>query len=121
MINYCHLIDLDYKGSRYIWLNKRFNDRNTSILERLDHFLAINDWFIQYLNAHVIHLPRTHSDYCPLLLTLFKDDSTLRKCLFKLKKMWKTHPDFINIVSQVWSNNPLLAKTVVTFEKESSV
>lgn len=40
IVNYCELIDMGYKGSRYTWLNKRYKRKNSLILERLDCFLA---------------------------------------------------------------------------------
>lgn len=40
-LNYCNLIDLGYKGSKFTWTNKRRN--GSTILERLDRFLANYD------------------------------------------------------------------------------
>lgn len=48
MINYCGFIDLGFKGNKYTWLNKIFNKCNALFFERLDRFLAANDWLISY-------------------------------------------------------------------------
>lgn len=61
-LNYCQLIDLGFSGSKYTWINKR--KRGALILKRLDRIVANI-----YPEAHVSHLPRTHSDHCSLLLT----------------------------------------------------
>ncbi|XP_019244264.1 PREDICTED: uncharacterized protein LOC109224131 [Nicotiana attenuata] len=66
-LNYCQLVDLAYTGSKYTWTNKRHYGSN--ILERLDRILANYDWITLFPEASVRHLPRTHSDHNPLLLT----------------------------------------------------
>lgn len=37
---------------------------------RWDRFLANSDWLHLFQDSSIIHLPRTHSDYCPILLNL---------------------------------------------------
>lgn len=120
MINHYELLDLGFKGSKYTWLNKRFQHSNALILERLDRILVINDWLLKYPNAHIMHLPCTHSDHCPLLLTLFHNDPTLRKRSFRLEKIWTNYPDFKNIVAQVWKSDPSLMYAVRDFANEVS-
>lgn len=70
VINYCQFIDMGYKGSKYTWLNKRFKNKSKLILERLDRFMANDEWLQKYLDAQVYHLSRTHSDHCYLLISL---------------------------------------------------
>ncbi|XP_019258278.1 PREDICTED: uncharacterized protein LOC109236539 [Nicotiana attenuata] len=65
-INKCNLIDLGYKGSKYTWTNKRYTSGNTLILERIDRCFANEGWIKQHPEASVLHLPRTHTDQCPL-------------------------------------------------------
>lgn len=66
--NYCHLIDLGFKGRRFIWTNGRHNGAN--ILERIDRVMANYNWLNLFPEAMVTHLPRTHSDHCPIKLEL---------------------------------------------------
>lgn len=116
-MHYCSLIDLGYQGSRFTWTNKQRNGR--TILERLDHFLANYDWLNLYPNTTVTHLPRTHSDHCPLLINL-EPPQPIQNRIFRFETMWASHPQFQQLVHITWSNNlPLLAttdnfKTVVT-------
>nr|XP_016433117.1 PREDICTED: uncharacterized protein LOC107759646 [Nicotiana tabacum] len=69
-INECNLIDLGYKGSKYTWTNKRYSNKTSLILERIDRSFANEGWIEQYPEATVLHLPRTHSDHCPLQINL---------------------------------------------------
>ncbi|XP_070007321.1 uncharacterized protein LOC142165479 [Nicotiana tabacum] len=46
-INYCNLIDLEFKGCRYTWSNHR-NRRHGLILERLDRCLVNEAWLELY-------------------------------------------------------------------------
>lgn len=90
-INYCNLADLRYKGSRYTWTNGRHNRHN--ILEGIDRCLANYDWLRLYPNALITHLPRTHSDHCPLLLEL-QHCPLPRQKIFRFETIWATHPTF---------------------------
>lgn len=81
MINYCEFIDMGYKGNRFTWLNKRFKKSNALIFKRLDRFLAKSDWLIKYPNTHVQNLPHTQSDQWPLLLHIYKDNSSTKHCI----------------------------------------
>lgn len=67
-INYCHLIDLGYKGSCYTWTNVKYNRFN--LLERIDRVLANYDWITNYPDALATYLPRTHSNHCPIKIEL---------------------------------------------------
>lgn len=67
-LNYCQLIDLGFKGSRYTWTNKR--KCGFTIRERFDRCMTNFEWNTLFPNSLVNHLPRTHSDHCPLLLNL---------------------------------------------------
>lgn len=83
-INYCNLLDLGFKGSRYTWSNHRF--REGLILERLDRYCPNKEWLFHYENVGVTHLPRTHSDHSPILLNLNKTHTKyMKKNLFVLK------------------------------------
>ncbi|KAK4710031.1 hypothetical protein R3W88_004544 [Solanum pinnatisectum] len=117
-INHCELIVMGFKGSRYTWLNKRFKKRNALIFERLDRFLANNEWLLCYPNAQVQHLQRTHSDHTPLLMTLTSNLSNVRDRPFRLETMWMSHPDVIKIVDQAWNRGDNLLGSLVNFESE---
>nr|XP_016515200.1 PREDICTED: uncharacterized protein LOC107831916 [Nicotiana tabacum] len=63
-LNECRLVDLGYKGSKYTWTNKRYKNRSSLILERIDRCFANDCWISQYPDASVNHLPKTNSNHC---------------------------------------------------------
>lgn len=62
----CSMVDLGFSGPRYTWTNKR--KIKNLILERIDRFFMNPDWCVLYPEAKITHLPRCHSDHCPVLL-----------------------------------------------------
>lgn len=113
-LNYCNLLDLGFKGSRYTWTNKRRN--SNTILERLDRVLANNDWLQIYPDTIVQHLPRTYSDHCPILVTLQKHRNPTTKA-FRFEKIWSTDPSLVNIIQQSWLHNPPLEEAIQNFKE----
>lgn len=111
---------MGFQGSKYTWLNKCFKNKGALILERLDHIFANNDWLLNYPNAQVIHLPRTHSDHCPLLLQLDRVGPTNNTTLFHFEIMWTSHLEFPNLVKRVWDSSPTLLDVIKHFESEAS-
>ena len=67
-INDCNMIDLGFSGPKFTWSN--CHDITSLIMERLDRAIANPNWRILFSKASVSHLTRTHSDHCPILLTL---------------------------------------------------
>ena len=65
-LNVCSMVDMGFSRPRYTWTNKR--DVGNLILERIDRFFMKPDWCVLYPNAKVTHLPRYHSDHCPVLM-----------------------------------------------------
>lgn len=55
-----------FSGPRYTWTNKK--DINNLILERIDRFFINPGWCMLYPDARVTHLPKCHSDHCPILI-----------------------------------------------------
>lgn len=60
------LVDLGYHGPAYTWTNKQCTSK--AIYERLDRAVASATWVRDHSFAFVNHLPRIHSDHCPILL-----------------------------------------------------
>ncbi|GLT87033.1 hypothetical protein SLE2022_051370 [Rubroshorea leprosula] len=67
-MNNCNMVDLGFIGNRFTWVNMCFP--NQLIRERLDRAWANPDWKLNFPEASLFHLPRTHSDHCPILLDL---------------------------------------------------
>ena len=62
----CSMVDMGFSGPRYTWTNKR--DFSNLMLERIDRYFINPEWCVMYPNARVTHLPRCHSDHCPVLM-----------------------------------------------------
>ncbi|XP_072074331.1 uncharacterized protein [Arachis hypogaea] len=79
------LVDLEMVGRRYTWSNRRSGEE--LIQERLDRFLASEEWMQLYANPMVLRLSKMGSDHAPLLL-----DSHLQtersKSIFKFQDRW---------------------------------
>lgn len=75
---------------------------------------------IHYPNAHVRHLPRTHSDHCPLLLNLYNDDLALRKIFFRFETIWMSYLYFPYVVQNTRANNVSFPHVITNF-KDSTV
>jgi hypothetical protein len=95
-LNACSMIDLGFSGPRFTWSN--CHDVSYLIMERLDRALANLDWRILFPEATVSHLTRTHSDHCPLLLTLCPIIPHVLPRPFRFESIWFSHSDFPNIV-----------------------
>jgi hypothetical protein len=77
------------------------------IMERLDRVLANPDWRILFLEASVTHLTRTHSDHCPVLLTLCPIIPCILPRPFCFESIWFSHLDFISVVKKAWATPAL--------------
>ena len=64
----CNMMDIGFAGPRYTWTNRR--EIQTLIQERIDKFFVNPQWCLLYPDAKVTHLPRYHSDHCPILLEM---------------------------------------------------
>ncbi|KAG5594328.1 hypothetical protein H5410_035560 [Solanum commersonii] len=114
-LDHMGMIDLGFTSQKYTWTNKHKNNK-TIIMERLDRFLSNQDWLSLYPNSNVLHLPRTHLDHCPILLTCTKICAKASK-IFRFETMWLRHPDFPNIVKAYWYHNNEYNITIEDFTK----
>lgn len=113
-ISHCNLIDLGYKGCKFIWSNHRKRSKGL-IMERFDRIFINDNWLDFFPTAFVTHLPKTYSDHNPLLLTLSNNNIYSGPRPFRLESFWCNYPDFVNIINSSWSNN--LITTSGNFQK----
>ena len=100
-LNVCNMIDLGFSGPKYTWSN--CYDMNSLIMERLDRVLANPDWRILFPEASVTHLTHTHSDHCPVLLTLCLSIPCILPRPFRFESIWFSYVDFLSVVKKAWA------------------
>ncbi|KAL7254135.1 hypothetical protein ACSBR1_008521 [Camellia fascicularis] len=110
-INNCNLLDLGCTGPSLTWSNNRQGWAKTLI--RLDRALCNAEWRTRFPDGFVHTLPRTYSDYFPMLVhTQGKSPHTPLNRQFKFQAAWIAHEGFRGMVHSNWthSNNNLLVK-----------
>ncbi|KAL7201449.1 hypothetical protein ACSBR1_033199 [Camellia fascicularis] len=96
-INSCNLIDLGCTGPSLTWSNNRQGWAKTLI--RLDRALCNTEWRTRFPKSFVRNLPRTYSDYSPMLVCTqgkFPHNPSTRQ--FKFEAAWIAHEDFRGFV-----------------------
>ncbi|XP_015970877.1 uncharacterized protein LOC107494332 [Arachis duranensis] len=92
-ISDCNLIDMEAKGSKFTWRGA-VRDNRDRVFERLDRGLCNSDWRIQFPEAYVMCLTRTHSDHHPLLIKCNGDITVNRNRPYRFETFWMQHQVF---------------------------
>lgn len=98
------LVDLNFSGPRFTW--SRGNNIDTFMGARIDRAIGNLDWSLSFPNATVQHLPRVHSDHCPIRLLLNNAATTgASSKRFFFQEAWFAHPNFNNWLKDNWDGN----------------
>lgn len=89
------LIDMGYCGPTFTLTNNA--TVITPIFSRLERVLVSPNWWLQFPEAAVFHLPRLGSDHSPIYLNLHKIRKR-RKPGYRFEYHWIDHQDFKNEV-----------------------
>uniref|UniRef100_A0A2N9GZ20 DUF4283 domain-containing protein n=1 Tax=Fagus sylvatica TaxID=28930 RepID=A0A2N9GZ20_FAGSY len=100
-MNTCSMLDLGFSGPKYTWSNGQ--DISTLIMQRLDRAWVNSEWRILFPEAYVTHLTRTHSDHCPILLSLWPSSHNSLPRPFRFENIWLSHPEFPTVVDKAWA------------------
>lgn len=90
-------------------------------MESLDRFLANEEWLLTYPDAKVIHLTRTHLDYCPLLISTLSNKPPSKNKIFRFETMCSSHRDLPSIINNAWISSTDLPDAIHTFEKSVTI
>ncbi|XP_022743881.1 uncharacterized protein LOC111294765 [Durio zibethinus] len=124
-LNNCKLIDLEFVRPRFTWSNHR--GIRDLIQECIDMAFTNTSWCLNFPEACVKHVVKTHSNHC-LILIKFKE-VTLKHGPkpFRLQKMWFDHKEFMLLVQYSWNQEngslasivDILRKTIQEWNKNS--
>ncbi|XP_021839603.2 uncharacterized protein [Spinacia oleracea] len=98
----CGMKDLGFMGSIFMW--KRGTSIRTFKRERLDRFMADNEWCNSFSYYNVRHYPIYRSDHAPILLIASNyyelGDYDM---LFKFEAMWLSSEECGKVVEEAWA------------------
>ena len=108
-INNNSLYDLGFKGTKFTW-------SIGSVAERLDRTISNGLWLNKFQEASTWHLPKIHSNHCPLLVR-FGNSSGARegKRPFRFRVSWLLNDGFNKFVREEWHVNAEYAQNVNNF------
>lgn len=119
MVNACELMDIGFSGPAYTWSN--FRQEDACIQERLDRVWVNRQWQIQYQEAHVQHLTRTHSDHHPICLHTSINRPKRPNHSFRFQLAWLEHKDFENFVEENWKKGQSIKDTTEHWAKAAKI
>ena len=100
MIEEC-LIDLNYQGKKFTWINKR---ESGVIKERIDRVLVNLRWLEEYPRTQVFNLSIVGSDHLPILVNIDYRDMRAPK-QFKFEIIWIESEECGQIIKAGWEVN----------------
>ncbi|XP_042969044.1 uncharacterized protein LOC122301721 [Carya illinoinensis] len=95
----CSLVDRPYSGNCFSWCNGRLGGGR--IWARLDRVLVNTSFLSSFPNSCLMYLPRTSSDHCPMVTSLWVD-RRVGPTPFRFQRMWCLHEEFLGVVSECW-------------------
>lgn len=98
----CNLTHMVTRGSEFTWTNGRKG--NTYSEKRLDRSICNDAWLSSWTSSSCSTLTRSQSDH-HLLLLILKRGVKSHPYPFKFHQMWLEHPDYKNLVEQVWKKD----------------
>lgn len=88
----CRIIAISYSGPRYTWSNNR--SLTGLIRKKIDRVFINAYWNGRYPETYVRHLERSHSNHCPVLLSLARNQGITLPRPIKFQLMWLSHTSF---------------------------
>ncbi|CAL1353835.1 unnamed protein product [Linum trigynum] len=104
------LRDLGFHGYQYTWENRRRN--GGYVEERLDRFVATEEWAIRFNKCKVRHMDKTRSDHRPIICDTEGDDDDDEPrwgWSFRYDPFWSKHEDSKRVVKEAWGGGGALS------------
>ncbi|CAN0912002.1 Putative ribonuclease H protein At1g65750 [Linum grandiflorum] len=118
-LHVCGLIDLEFKGPLFTWFRR--DSRFGILQQRLDRGIANIRWRHLFPEASLLHLPRTHSDHCPVLLLSGGVASVARNRPFRLEAMWFEEESFRDLVENSITCSHLATPQLLNYLRETFI
>ena len=112
-MQHCNSTNLGFSGPSFTWSNSRSS--NHLILECLDHAFCNPEWNLLFPNALVTNCPKILSNHSPIVVSFFKSNNFFLERPFRFETYWLSHPNFQNIIEEVWKHSPSLDQAIDNF------
>ena len=113
------MIDIGLSGTRFTWSNHI--PLSHLVQERIDRAFVNAEWNGLFPDASVQYLERSHSDHCPVLLSLDRNQDIKLPHPFRFQLMWQSHPEFPTVVREAWSSPTTLCTATSKFVNKAKV
>jgi hypothetical protein len=101
----CDLVDLGFTSLPFTYDNGRSGTVNVKV--RLDRAVADTSWRDLFGEATLHHLVSSHSDHCPLLFEIQKENWERHKPrIFRYKIMWERLDFLAEEIKEAWCTTP---------------
>ncbi|CAL1400518.1 unnamed protein product [Linum trigynum] len=100
-INEANLIDLGFSGPQYTW--SRGDSVRSHKASRIDRSFCNTSWNVVFPDSSVLHLPKLHSDHCPILTSSTSRASLSgNNKLFQFEAAWFMNNQFADFFAGSW-------------------
>ena len=114
----CELSNIKSVGNLFTWNNEQEGSRR--LYSKLDRVMANSRWQDIYSSAEVCFQNEGEFDHSHALITVYPRDNTGVKP-FRYFTMWKSAPQFMDIVKKGWSSTVQGTKMYVILQKLKAV
>ena len=114
----CKMIDIGFVGPLFTLSNHR--SLSKLIQDRIDRVFVNPVWNNLLPKAVVLHLEKTHSGHYLIKLLFDRPQEFRTTRPFRFQPMWLSHPSFLGVVYEAWSNSPTLQQVVMSFSEKAS-
>ena len=113
IIRSCDLDDISYMGPEFTWINNR-DASPTS--KKLDRVMGNSSWITTFGQSYTVFEAGGVSDHSRMLTTL-RDNIPGNRKPFNFFTHVVNHPQFLEVVNQVWNSNAPLFHSQTTLKK----
>ena len=114
----CRMMDSGFTGPRYTWSNHR--PLSDLVQERINRVFVNSKWNDLHLEAAVFHLEKNTLIPLPCKVVFKQQLKFHPPRSFRFQPMWLSHPSFLGVVRDAWTNPPSLHQAKSTFIEKAN-